>query len=93
MKRTLSAARETAGLTQAIAASQLGIRRETLRRWENYESSPPGRFINEIGKLYRCSVNSISWEKPREYTVNQITEAAHILGMSVPELLDLLTGR
>ena len=93
MKRTLLAARESAGLTQAIAASQLGIRRGTLRRWENYESSPPFRLIKDICQLYRCSVNSISWEKPREFTVNQITEAAHVLGIAIPELLDLLTGR
>lgn len=88
---SLREARKRAGYTMKTAAGFLEISESTLRKWEKYESSPTLRAVNRICTVYRCSLSSISWVKPKEYTPNQLLRASQALDLSVPELISLLS--
>ena len=55
----LSAARENAGLTQVEAAEKLGIRYQTLSRYENNVGSVRLDMLKKMSELYGIPVEFI----------------------------------
>lgn len=60
---SLAAARVNAGLSQEMAATQLGITPETLRSWENGKTVPGYDKVMAICALYQYPVDYIFFGK------------------------------
>lgn len=58
-KMTLKALRVNSGLSQEIAAKNIGVSPSTLSSWENAKSFPNAIEIGKIEELYRTSYNDI----------------------------------
>lgn len=52
----VAAAREMAGMTQAVLAKRLGVRLATLRSWENDLSEPRANRLSMLGGLLGVSM-------------------------------------
>ena len=59
MKVSLKALRVNANLNQAIAAERLGITRRTLQNWECGITSPTVYQLNDLCKIYGCTLSDI----------------------------------
>jgi len=59
MKMKLNALRVNAGLTQSDVATELGISKNTLIKWESYKSFPSVIQIMKMCDLYGCKVDDI----------------------------------
>lgn len=57
----LDAARTNARLTQAEAANELKISRNTLSSYESYKTVPDIETAKKIAALYGLSVDDIIW--------------------------------
>ena len=60
-KISLEAARVNAGLSQKVAAQELGISNTTLGKWEKGESFPTADKIPEICELYGVHYDNINF--------------------------------
>lgn len=63
LKITLKAARVNAGLIQREAAKRIGVRRETLNRWENGKGFPSPKQIDSICEVYGIPYDNIIFLK------------------------------
>ena len=59
----LSAARQSAGLTQEQAAEHLNVSRQTISNWENDKTYPDILMSMELSKLYGVDVTSLLEDK------------------------------
>ena len=59
LKNTVSDLRKKAGLTQQIAATALGIRKETLSDWENGKAVPNVLMVPKLSELYNASIDDV----------------------------------
>lgn len=59
MMITLRAARVNAGLTQEEVAQRLGLSKNTLSSYEQFQSVPKIDMAQKLADLYRCSVDDI----------------------------------
>lgn len=64
MRISLAAARTNQKLTQQQSADALGVSRNTIRSWENYETSPSMDMVEAICELYKVDYHNIHWRKP-----------------------------
>ena len=46
------ALRETLGMSQSSLANSIGVNKDTIRRWENGQSFPQGRFRKKLQDLF-----------------------------------------
>lgn len=60
MKIHLKAARVNANIKQKAAADAIGVALPTLIRWEKEETFPSAIQLQELCKLYGCSIEDIS---------------------------------
>ena len=58
-KITMKAARVNAGLTQAEAASKIGIAQSTLKNWENGTTCPKSPYFMKLCEVYNVPCDSI----------------------------------
>lgn len=70
MKITLRAARVNRGLTQSEAASEFGIHRDTLWKYELDSSNVPRRFMLQVEKVYGIPLDYIFFGKESEFFRN-----------------------
>lgn len=63
MNMSLKAARVNKGLTQEVAASKLGISKQTLVSYEKYRTVPDVLMAQKIAALYESSIDAISFAK------------------------------
>ena len=61
MKLTLKAARVNAGFTVKEAAEAIGVKEDTLYRWEAWKSSPKISPAVKLAKLYGLTVDDIDF--------------------------------
>lgn len=61
LKISLKAARVNACLSQKEAAKCLKISNKTLHSWENGETSPSAKHIDDICVLYKVSYNDLNF--------------------------------
>lgn len=61
MPMRLDAARVNAQLSQQEAADRLGISRNTLSNYENYNTKPSIEMGEKIASLYGTTVDRIKW--------------------------------
>ena len=59
MAITLKAARVNVEMSQAKAAKQLGISKNTLSNYEQYRTKPDIELSKRIASLYNCTVDDI----------------------------------
>lgn len=64
VKLTLKAARVNAGLTQAQAATLLGLSNKTLCSWEQGKAFPTPKHIDRICRLYGVSYDMLTFRPP-----------------------------
>jgi len=64
LKIKLKALRVNAELTQEEAASELGITKRTLQKWEDYQTSPTGAQLTRMANLYGCTLDDIFLPDP-----------------------------
>jgi transcriptional regulator with XRE-family HTH domain len=70
MKITLRAARVNRGLTQTEAASEFGIHRDTLYRYEADSSNVPRKFVMKVEEVYGIPVDYIFFGKESDFFRN-----------------------
>lgn len=63
MAITLKAARVNTGMTQTVAANQLGISKNTLSSYEKYRTKPDIELSKRMASLYGCTVDDIIFFK------------------------------
>lgn len=51
--------REKAGMTQLEAAKMLGVSQPTIACWETGRSNPRFAMLNDIAKLFGCTVDDL----------------------------------
>lgn len=56
-------ARNSAGLSVAEAARQLGVTSSAVCQWESGETFPEGRRLSEIAKVYKTTVDELLKEE------------------------------
>lgn len=56
---TLKERRKAAGLTQQQVADALGIDQASVSLWENGKFKPLSKRLDELAKLYNCSVEEL----------------------------------
>lgn len=61
-KITMKAARVNAGLTQAEAASRIGVAQSTLKNWENGITCPKIPYFMKMCRVYEIACDSIFFE-------------------------------
>lgn len=59
LKISLKAARVNVGLSQKDVAKQLGISNKTLSSWENGDTFPSAKYIDELCRLYNVVYDDI----------------------------------
>lgn len=59
VKLTLAAARVNRGYTQAAAAQELGIAKETLSKWESGKTMPNTKYLPRICELYGVGIDDL----------------------------------
>lgn len=65
--RGLHIQREKAGMTQAQLAKKLGVRPNTVWKWENDISNPSLNTIQEVTKIFNCTIDElINPTQPRQ---------------------------
>lgn len=57
--RGLHIQREKAGMTQAQLAKKLGVRPNTVWKWENDISNPSLNTIQEVTKIFNCTIDEL----------------------------------
>lgn len=90
LKLSLPAVRRIKGYTQKEAAAKIGVSRNTLRRWENYQTNPTLENAYMICSLYDVPFEFIQWSRQPEgitVTAGQIIACAAMFGKSVDEFL------
>lgn len=70
LKITLKAARVNKGLNQSEAAGKIGVRRETLIRWEKGLSFPTPEQIDLLCELYGVTYDNLIFLKQSSLCVN-----------------------
>ena len=63
MAISLKAARINAGLTLVEVASAVGLTKNTVANYENYNSKPDIITAQAMAKLYGMSVDDIRWKE------------------------------
>lgn len=58
-RMSLKAARVNAGMTQKIAAKEIGVSNKTLCKWEKGETMPKADKIDKICTLYNVCYDNI----------------------------------
>ena len=51
--------RESAGLTQGELASELGVDRSSVTKWETGKSKPRTEDLPRLAEVLQCSVNDL----------------------------------
>lgn len=64
--QTLKQLRAAKGLTRKDAAAQLGVSRDTLKRWEAAETFPTAPDIVKICRFYGTTFDKIDFEAQAE---------------------------
>ena len=59
-KLSFKIAREKAGMTQLEAAKVLGVSQPTIACWETGRSNPRFAMLNDIAKLFGCTVDELT---------------------------------
>jgi len=80
----IAAAREAAGMTQAILARRLGVQVSTLRNWENDMSEPRANRLSILAGLLNVSM---MWLINGEGEGLDGTETAGVLPVAAADLL------
>ena len=61
---SFAAAREKAGLTQAVVAEKLGVTGAAVCQWEKGKTSPKLPMLRKIANLYGCTVDELLGNEP-----------------------------
>ncbi|MEK4181757.1 helix-turn-helix transcriptional regulator [Aeribacillus sp. FSL K6-1121] len=59
MELSLKALRVNAGMTQQDVADKLGVKRQTVAKWENGEVKPKELVIYALAYLYKVDIDNI----------------------------------
>lgn len=64
-------ARKKAGLSQAEAASRLGVSGVAVCHWETGKHHPRGKLLLDVARVYGCTVDELlGGEQPKDSTEN-----------------------
>ncbi|MEZ3496641.1 MAG: helix-turn-helix transcriptional regulator [Lachnospiraceae bacterium] len=59
MEALLASLRKNAGLTQDMAAKELGVCQSTISMWESGASKPRIEMLKRIATVYNCDITQL----------------------------------
>jgi transcriptional regulator with XRE-family HTH domain len=69
--------RESAGLTQAELANEVGVKSpSTVTMWENGSRNPPSKMLPIIAAVLHCSTDDLYRDIKRQSATNRENESA-----------------